>query len=311
MSDTILHPEKKLIKLGYGKFCAASYFGDNDCVAYRVKYLEKEKENVMKEIEKVMKLKLTHGHIVEFLEVKEPEDVPNSVFLIMKYFTPLNSFLLKYVNFSNNPQLFNLKVCMLHNIVSGLLFLHNRLGIPHLDLSSSVIFLYYDLTAKVAYFGKIKEFDKNYNSEEFRNKPPESYIKHSVKTKKYDIFSFGCITIEMITHTKPIPDFHFLEEVREGEYKFTSEIEKRDSYLKKINSNLVEIIRNCLHNNPDKRPETSDLCDKIKKFKDTLASQESKERSFIEKIKEKFIEKESKCCCVYCKKYIRDERHKP
>ena len=313
MKDIILYPAQKF-KLGnFGKFCAASYFGDHDCVAYHVEYLEKEKENVMKEAESILKIKPHHDHIVTFFTLTIQG---HSMYFIMKYFTTLNSFLHRYASSANIPHIFCLKVCMLQNIICGLWFLHKRLGIVHSDLSTSAIFLYGDdLTARVAYFGKIKDYAKSNRCstslEEICYMPPELFIKHAEKTKNYDIFSFGCIAIEMILHTKPVPDLDFLEELREGEYRVISEVKRRDRYLKKIESfnlgKLPEIIKSCLHNKPDKRPETSVLHGKITEYKDTLSrgSRESKlprsriKKQELKKHEEKYVEKESKCCMQF------------
>ena len=313
LKDIIVYPEQKFKISSFGKFCTASYYGVRDCVAYHVEYLEKEEENVMKEIKSIMKLNLNHDHIVSFFTETKQD---NSMYVIMKYFTTLNSFLLRYANFTSSSDLFCLKVSMLQDIACGLRFLHNRLDIIHSDLSTSVIFLYgNDFTAKIVYFGKIKDYVKSNKRstslEEICCMPPELFVKYSVKTKKYDIFSFGCIAIEMILHTKPIPDLDFLEELREGEYRVTSEIKRRDKYLKEIESfdlgELPEIIRSCLQNKPDKRPETSVLHGRITEYKNSLSrgGQESKQKRSCIKTQElkkheaKYIEKESKCCLQF------------
>ena len=313
--DILLHPERKVELDKYGTICAVSYYGDSDCVAYHVQYLETEKENLMKEIESVKNLGLNHGQIVSFFEIKN--DVPNwtnSIFFIMeKFVSPMNSYLQRNNEFVNDPQFLFVKVCMLQNILCALRFLHERHRIVHSDLSTGAVFLYGDRKAKVAYFGKMKNFVKSSRLfttlEDICHWPPEAFIKPLEMTKKYDIFSFGCIAIEMITHTKPIPDIEFLRKTPVGGYNIISEIERRNVYLKKLKElnlgKLPEVIGSCLQNNPVERPETSSLCNEIQKCKDALSEgqksikQQNKQwRRQKEKIlKERHVEKESECSC--------------
>ena len=309
MSEVNFYPKRETKNPDkYGTFCAASYFGDHECVAYHVQYLEEKKENLRKEIERVKSLKLNHSNVVPFFEIQEDVSFPNSVFFVMEnIFVKLNSFLLQHAS-SNNSHLFHLKICMLQNIVCGLSFLHKRLDVIHSDLSTGVIFLY-GLIAKVAYFGEVKDFAKGsklYTSfEDVCYWPPEAFVKNSKITKMFDIFSFGCIAIEMITHQKPIPDVQFLEETCHGTFIFITEAKRRERYLKRIKEDskwgkLPEIIERCLQNIPDDRLETSRLCQVINVWKDGLLEGKKikQQKSFMEygaKIKENYIQSKYYC----------------
>ena len=267
-------------KIGQGKHgivYAATYYGC-ECVAKEMHHFNDEKAKdiskaaFLKELDIIQQLK--HPNVIDLLEVCYRKDAPNFPILIMsKMSITLSTFVKKAVKKS---YLYN-KVSILHNISCGLHYLHKK-GIIHRDLTINAIFLTEDLCAKIADFGQAKNYthSKQFTRMpgEFSHMPPEALTANPQYTSKLDIFSFGCVTIQILINKKPIPSYETFELMTGRGYVKAPEIERRREYIKEIKDlelyELCGIIEKCLQNKPEDRPDSSNLLPIIQKYKQTL-----------------------------------------
>ena len=165
----------------------------------------------------------------------------------------------------------SLKCSILHNVASGLAFLHERSPpIIHRDLSARNVLLN---PAKIADLGvarimpRMKQVTKApgasvYMPPEALEDNPEEEEEDQGKTSKYDasidVFSFGVVTIFTLSQTFPwklrAPNYF------EGnKYIARTELERRHFYMKMISRNLrekhplLQMIEKCL-DFPGNRP---------------------------------------------------------
>lgn len=283
----LFNPKINLGQGRYGTVYPAKFFGA-ECVAKKLHFTEGKVNDeslaaFTKEMEIIKKLK--HPNIVDLLEVCcRKEDNPNLPILIMsKMSMPLNKFL------EWNPSMASLyqKVCILYDITCGLLYLHNQ-NVIHRDLTVKAIFLTEELSAKIADFGQARDFSKQKSNiltrvpGELSHMPPEAHGNKPNYTSKIDIFSFGCVVIQMITNETPKPCTETKQETSDGKYVTMPEIKRREKHIKKITDlglvELYEIVKVCLENDPQDRPMASNLLKLIEKYKEVL--HRSKEGNF-------------------------------
>ena len=280
-----LYPQKIYGHGRHGTVYAAKYY-ESDCVAKEMHHFKEEeakevsKAAFQKEMEIIQKLK--HPNIVQLLSVCCRIDSPNSPILIMnKMSMTLNYFLKRSANKSHY---LSKKVDILKDVACGLLYLHCN-DIIHRDLTTNAIFLSEDFSAKIADFGQAKHFIENdkltTSPGDLSYMPPEALVDNPVYTFKLDNFSFGCVVIHVITHKKPVPGYETTTLLPNGKYKRLSEIERRSEHLKNITDlelyELNKIVEKCLQDNPECRPNASDLLSMIQDYKATLSpTQESK-----------------------------------
>ena len=265
----------------HGIVYAATYYGC-DCVAKEMRHFEEEKEKdkskdaFLKEMAIIRQLK--HPNVIDLLEVcyrkDDRKDAPKLPILIMsKMSITLERFLSKA---SEKSFLYN-KVSIMHNIMCGLHYLHKK-GIIHRDLTVKAIFLTEDLCAKIADFGQAKDYTKSTALTrlpgEFSHMPPEAFTENPKYTFKLDIFSFGCVVIQIIINVKPEPIFETHSISTAAGYTKASEVERRRKYIKRIKdlelNELCDIIEKCLQDKHEDRPEAVKLLPLIQKCKQAL-----------------------------------------
>ena len=280
-----LYPQKIYGHGRHGIVYAAEYY-ECDCVAKEIRHLKEEeaktvsKAAFLKEMEIIKDLR--HPNIVQLLDVYNKKDSSSSPILIMsKMSMTLYYFLKQSVN---KAHYLYKKVDILRDIACGLHYLHSK-SIIHRDLTANAIFLTEDFSAKISDFGQAKHFIEDEGVTtlpgDLCHMPPEALDDNPVYTFKLDIFSFGCVVIQVITHEKPVPSYETEIQLPNGKFEPVSEIERRSEYIKKVLDlklyELNKIIEQCLQNNPDHRPNAFDLLLMIQKYKETLSpTQESK-----------------------------------
>jgi serine/threonine protein kinase len=162
----------------------------------------------------------------------------------------------------------DIRTRILSDIAQGLQYLHN-LDPPmiHCDLTTSNVLLTSNLHAKVSDFGESKLLDHETLRMMTRlpgnraHMPPEAQVEdeyYSMPTtdmaKKLDIFSFGCVVINVL-----IGDFPHTngERGRQG-----TEVQRRNHLLVRIpESKEKEFVICCLSNNPEHRPAIDQVVD--------------------------------------------------
>ena len=214
---------------------------------------------------------LCHPNIVHFQGIYYPSKSAKLPWLVME---KMDRSLRQYLE-SNEPDVVcvQTKMSILHDVSLGLQYLHAQ-DIIHRDLSSNNVLLDKQLVAKIADLGVAKVLDPNHAKSATQAPgtiifmPPEALSFKPSYGKPVDVFSFGCVTIHVMTHKWPIPkDEAYFDENAGKKIAFT-EVERRDHYLTNIEGpvKLRELILKCLEDLPKNRPSVNDICKAIGKL---------------------------------------------
>ena len=216
-------------------------------------------------------LYLSHPNIIEMIGIHfdEATRLPTLVMELM------DTSLCKYLE--NNPEssvLLSTKYSILHDVASGLLYLHSLpppLGpIVHRDLTANNILLALSMgvVAKIADLGQAK-IDPVYATRQQKlsqvpgneyHMPPEAWLDNPVYNAALDVFSFGVVVLHTLTHEWPKPLGRF-----KSAMEVCPEVERRKRYLDKISdSPLKPVVEQCLSQLPKDRPSTNDVLKELK-----------------------------------------------
>ena len=226
---------------------------------------------------------IKHPNIVQYLGVyREPET--NVPVLLMEL---MDESLTHFLESSQNPVLYHIQINILHDTILALAFLHSN-GITHRDMSSNNVLLIAGSRAKVTDFGMSTLTDATashlasmtqcpgtpaYMSPEALDEPP-------VYSEKLDCFSFGVLTIQVITREFPKPKdrFQTMEVVNPSHPSrrfqarvLVPELERRQSHINLIPAAhpLRPIALNCIKDRDAERPMAAQLCETLEQFKST------------------------------------------
>ena len=277
---------QEIDKAGSGSFGAVYQVTVNGfpCIAKRLHDIlvgrnvgEKERQFIRKRFrdECILLSRLRHPNIVQFIGVYYGEEL---TLVMERLYTDLE----KCLNTHGNVPL-PLQLSMLLDVAYGLLYLHSQTpAIIHRDVKASNVLLTTDMRAKLADLGVSKILDVHPLSEVARTvcpgtpgvMPPEALVQNPLYTTKLDDFSFGTLVLHAVNHEFPVP---FETDVfPKGEMHIT----KRRYALDKMGQGhcLHPLAMQCLQDNPQKRPTTSEICSALeslskqhdKKFKDVL-----------------------------------------
>ena len=229
--------------------------------------LQMLKQNFLKECMQCSKL--FHPNIVQFLGIYYPSDSTTIPWLVME---KMHTSLTKYLEATNtNDICLQKKLLILHNVTQGLSYLHS-LDIIHRDLSSNNILLTRNLFAKIGDLGVAKMVDSNLIKTHTQTPgtvifmPPEALESFSHYGKPVDIFSFGCVSIHLMTHEWPEPKRETYFDESTGKKVARLETERREDYITKIQDvlQLKKLILHCLHDIPNCRPDIDEVCTVIR-----------------------------------------------
>lgn len=194
-----------------------------------------------------------------------------------------------------------LKCSVLHNIASGLAYLHERTPpVAHCDLSAKNVLLTSHLVAKLAHLRLAATVTKAIEASIYM--PPEA-IAHNDEPEKskcdasIDVFSFGVVTIFMLGETFPCdllaPTYMDLET---GLLVARTELQRRSRYMQKVNTQLcaygqlcedhplIRLIQQCLYNVPARRPNIHEVLSLLLEARSGIKDDES-ERNKVELIR--------------------------
>ena len=221
--------------------------------------------------EVIMMLQLSHPNIVQCKGVSLLVDQPLPVLLMERLKTSLHAYLLHQDN-SNLP--LKRKVSILLDTASGLDYLHSRTpAIIHRDLTAKNVLLDSELRAKITDFGnsRIMDLDPESTPETLTSlpgtleyMPPEALGSNASYDPSLDVFSFGHLSLFIITQTQVTPHPPTYTD-DDGIVHGRSEVKRREEIVKSAEQllsdipSLVVVIKQCLHNNSAQRPRTAEL----------------------------------------------------
>ena len=205
--------------------------------------------------------RLRHPNIVQYIGLWKR---PNGNDVILMELLPRKSL----THFLHNTEArirsipLRVKRRILIDVCCAMIYLHNlRPCVLHRDLTSNNILLTSDFRAKVTDFGQAR-FYTDANQEKLTRQPgtkafmpPEALLPEPKYGKPLDRFSFGCVTLQMLTHKWPNPsvDRGRPRPWEDRRYLLSHPTrEERDDFIKPIIIPCLDII-------PENRPTFEDI----------------------------------------------------
>ena len=250
-----------------GAKCAAKKIHDffQDPTKMPVEGIQKASREFVRECQLMSTLR--HPHIVQFLGVCFLPGSRMPALVMEKLLTSLHDVLdpeppprtKAYIPVS-------LKCSILHDVASGLSFLHSHSPpIIHRDLSARNVLLSTGMVAKITDLGMARlvpslraaTMTKAPGASIYM--PPEALEDESRYDIKIDIFSIGVLAIFTLSQTFPKPlnaTYMNAQRILVGR----TEIERRGNYMQQIvwqfrdGHPLIQMIKRCLKNLPEDRP---------------------------------------------------------
>ena len=177
----------------------------------------------------------------------------------------------------------NVKLSILDEVCLGLRYLHSRNPpIVHRDLTPNNILLGRSLEAKITDLGvaKVMQTDSNMTMTKIPGTPdfmpPETLTKRPVYGPPLDVFSYGGVTLSIITQQWPEPTEKLQFDNNTDQYNVVPEAVRRQKYLNMFTegaAELVPLVTSCLNDNPTKRPSVMEVSMEIKRVKDICSHQ--------------------------------------
>ena len=247
---------------------------------------------------------IRHPNIVQYLGIYQDPDTSLPVLLMELMDDSLTHFL----ESSPQPIPYHIQVNFCHDIALALSFLHSN-SIVHRDLSSNNVLLIGNIRAKVSDFGMARLGDQNPRTSHLTftmcpgtdvYMPPEAVDDKPVYTEKIDCFSFGVITIQILTQQFPKPGDRRqkvqinhpglprgMVEVR------LAEVDRRQDHISEVDPShpLLLIALDCLKDRGVDRPSAQQLCERVTALKESseyrnIQDQITKDRNHAKKVKD-------------------------
>ena len=220
---------------------------------------------------------IRHPNIIQYLGMYQDPDTRLPVLLMELMDDSLTHFL----ESSPQPIPYHIQVNVCHDVTLAISFLHSN-GIIHRDLSSNNVLMIGDIRAKVTDFGMASLGDMTAQRASHLSftmcpgtdvyMPPEAVKDKPVYTEKIDCFSFGVITVQIITRLFPQPGDR-REEIEIDNIgmleKRVSECERRQNHISKIDPShpLLATALDCLKDKDVERPSAEELCRRLASLK--------------------------------------------
>ena len=222
---------------------------------------------------------IRHPNIIQYLGMYQDPDTCLPVFLMELMDDSLTHFL----ESSPQPIAYHIQVNICHDIALALSFLHSN-GIIHRDLSSNNVLMISNIRAKVTDYGMLRlgaltpfVFTLHPGSDVYM--PPEAVKDKPVCSDKVDCFSFGVITLQIMTQLFPQPGDRRKElNVYIGVFDMRiSERERRKNHISRIDPNhpLLAITLECVKDKGVERPSAEELCRRLAYLKQNHKYSES------------------------------------
>ena len=277
-----------------GAICAAKKI--HDIFQDRSEVLEAEMRRVSTQFVKECQLMSTlrHPHIVQFLGVCSFPGSRLPALVMERLLTNLHDLLDPEVDPAPPPDTpkpffpLSLKCSILHNVASGLVFLHEQTPpIIHRDLSARNVLLTSGMVAKIADLGVARIVPRIKAAATMTKAPGagiymppealEAKFNEEKECSKYDvsidIFSFGVVAIFALSQTFPCNLMAPTYRDEKRRIVGRSELERRDEYMQMIYSQLredhplLQMIERCL-DFPEDRPNVREVLYLLEQAKD-------------------------------------------
>ena len=255
---------------------------------------------------------LRHPNIVQFLGVCFFPDSRLPALVMERLLTSLHDLLDPETDDAQPPPpdaprplsffKMSLKCRVLHNVASGLAYLHERSPpIIHRDLSANNVLLTSELVAKIADLGVARIVPRMRAAATmtkvpgaFVYMPPEAIApadsneQRSHYNASIDVFSFGVVAIFTIGESfpcDPLAPTYMSEET--GLLTARTELQRRSEYMRCVNTKLracgqlhgdhplIQLIQRCLHNVPARRPNIREVLHLIELARSAIRDEES------------------------------------
>ena len=289
-----VRPTGKIIGTGsYGSVVEVAIPGAT-CAAKQLHGFLQEGKKASPEFIKECKMmsNLRHPYIVQFLGicVLPVLETPTAFMVMERMLTTLHDLLDPALKQQESPKQLiplSLKYSILHDVASGLTYLHEQSPpIIHRDLSARNVLLNSGMVAKIADLGMARTVAQKRMAatmtkapgasaymppEALKNRPgdelkdPEEQDKKANYDSTIDVFSFGVLSIFTLSETFP-HDLLSPKYQKDNQLITRTELERRNQYMQIIYSQfhskhpLVLMIKQCL-DIPDNRPNIRKLVD--------------------------------------------------
>ena len=248
---------------------AGKVFKFSDSIINKTMAAQKMINKLKKEVDIMVSLR--HANIVECKGVCFLPSAMLPVLVMEKMKMSLHDYLLDKDN-SNLP--LETKVYFLLDTAKGLDYLHSHTpAIIHRDLTAKNVLLTSELTAKIADFGNSRMIELSDTGRgsmtaapgTWDYMPPEAMGGSTIHYPSLDVFSFGHLSLFTITQMplKPLLPPSYADS--RGKLCIHHEVERRAQFLEAAENilydddPLLEMINNCLSNEPLERPSTKEL----------------------------------------------------
>ena len=269
------------VSLGSGSFAEVIEVKCKDQVYAAKKYHNADIKKLLPAFGQEIKIysRIRHPNIVSYYGLCKLKGSHTKVIVMERMHQVLDSFLKQTPNITEAH-----KFQILYNILLGLHHLHTRdPAIIHRDLTATNVLLDSNGVAKIGDFGNSRMIDLNpdLSPELMTSKPgtldympPEAQGEddeeegHRLRyNDRLDIFSLGHLSLFIMNQKRPkLLQATFIDRISKN-INARTEIQRRGQHIKEMKSKLrgadkhplYLIIVSCLHDDPEQRPQCSDI----------------------------------------------------
>lgn len=259
----VLFEEQELGVGAYGKVCRA-LCDELPCAAkllhpMLVEHFSPGNLTIFNKFLEECELKIRHPCIVQYLDAYIHPQTGMPI-LLMEL---MDESLTKFLERAARPIPLHVQINLCHDIALALAFLHSN-NIIHRDLTGNNVLVYLGGRAKISDFGMMRIIDRPGSTMTMcpgcpPYMPPEAFRLPPVYSGKLDVFSFGVVTLQILTRRFPgLTKSH------------ESQLQRRKADLSSIPAKhlLLPIVRSCLKDAEKNRPTAANLCQMLAELKD-------------------------------------------